>query len=958
MKLKFDAGLSYQLDAIQSVTDLFEGLPPITMQGSLNIHFARKQDELLQELGIGNHCLMCGDLLLNNLQSIQERNRLPKSSVIEKSNGTPHFSIEMETGTGKTYVYLRTIFELHRKHGFKKFVIVVPSVAVREGVLSSIALMRDHFDSLYDKIPFDHFVYSSNDLSRVRQFALNNSIQIMIINIQAFQKELNIINQEQDKMSGRRPIDYIEATSPIVIIDEPQSVDNTDKARQAITTLNPLFCLRYSATHLTPYNLLYKLDPIRAYDMRLVKRIEVDSVRADNNFNGVFLRIDKIGYAKGAKTPHAKATIFDDGSKEKKITLHQGTNVSAHTDRPGYDGYIVANISSEKGLERVEFSNGKIIPVKQEEGGMGDELLKAQIHRTIEEHFHKEYRLKDKGIKVLSLFFVDKVAHYRLYDDQGKAQKGKFAEWFEESYQKISQRPIYAGLIPFDVEKLHDGYFSADRKKNQIVDTNGSTKADDDTYKLIMKDKERLLSQEEPLRFIFTHSALKEGWDNPNIFQICSLRDMGVERERRQTLGRGLRLPVNQCGDRIHDDAINRLTVIASESFHDYAKGLQDDIENDLGIKFGRIEPTTFSSLFNGAISKEIWVVLENQGYIDQQGRITDKFTPEKPGFQLELPEALQHMSSNIIDELKRHIFKDRIVNARERRTLKYNKQIELNEDFKILWEKISKKTRYFVEFETRDLIRNAIAKICKMDSIRPVSILIDKTEIDINKAGVEGGRVLDSKTAMVTISYALPDILAFLQRETELTRGTLVEILKQSGRLQDFLVNPQAFMTQIAKLITRTLHETVSQGIKYEQIEDQCYEMRLFQHEEIVGYLNNLYEVQSEDNRTPYDCVPFDSELERQVAEGLDSNKRVKFFCKLPREFIVPTPLGNYNPDWAVSIEDDEKLYLIRETKSTHDASKRRETENLKTDCGKAHFEALGVNFKIATNIREMLDK
>ncbi len=958
MKLKFDAELPYQLEAIQSVIDLFEGLPSVMMQGSLDINFGRKNDIMFEELGIGNHCLMCGDLLLNNLQSVQERNRLPKSSTIEKSDGTPHFSIEMETGTGKTYVYLRTIFELHRKHGFKKFVIVVPSVAIREGVLSSIALMRDHFDSLYDKVPFDHFVYNSSDLSRVRQFALNNSIQIMIINIQAFQKELNIFNQEQDKMSGRRPRDYVEATSPIVIIDEPQSVDNTDKAKQAITTLKPLFCLRYSATHLSPYNLLYKLDPIRAYDMRLVKRIEVDSVRAEDNFNGVFLRIDKIGYAKGAKTPHAKATIFNDGSKEKKITLHQGTDVSTHSDRPGYEGYIVTNISAEKGFERVEFSNGKILHLKQEEGGMSDELQKAQIHRTIEEHFQKEIRLKEKGIKVLSLFFVDKVANYRLYDDQGAPQKGKFAEWFEESFKKISQRPIYAGLIPFDVDKLHNGYFSADRKRNQIVDTNGSTKADDDTYKLIMKDKERLLSQEEPLRFIFTHSALKEGWDNPNIFQICSLRDMGVERERRQTLGRGLRLPVNQCGDRIHDDAINRLTVIASEPFQDYAKGLQEDMENDLGIKFGRIETTTFSALFGGDNSNKIFAILAEQGYIDQQGRITDKFTPEKSGFRLELPEPLQEMSSTIIDEMKRHIFKDRVVNARERRTLIYNKQIELNEDFKVLWEKISKKTRYFIEFETLDLIRNAVAKIKKMDSIQPVKILIDKTEIDINKAGVEGGRVLDIKTEMVPITYSLPDVLAFLQRETELTRVTLVEILKRSGRLQDFLVNPQAFMTQIAKLITHTLHETVSQGIKYEQIKDQYYEMRLFQHGEIVGYLNNLYEVQSTDDRTPYDYVPFDSELERQIAEGLDSNQRVKFFCKLPRKFVVSTPLGDYNPDWAVAVEGDEKLYLIRETKSTHDTSKRRETENLKTDCGKAHFEALGVNFKIATNIREILQK
>lgn len=440
--------------------------------------------------------------------------------------------------------------------------------------------MKEHFKGLFDNIPFDHFVYSSADLSNVRQFAVSNEIQIMIINIQAFQKDagniedyatlteqvrkkLNVIHQEQDKMSGRRPIEYVQAASPIVIIDEPQSVDNTAKAKHAVKTLNPLFCLRYSATHINPYNLLYRLDPIRAYDMRLVKQIEVASIRTEDSFHEAFIRIDAIGYAKDAKVPHAKAVIHEDtpqGPKEKKITLKQGADVGRQTKRPGYDGYIVTNICAETGLEHVEFANGKVLELKQEEGGMSDELLKAQIQQAVEEHFKKEKRLNGRGIKVLSLFFIDKVANYRWYDDEGKVQKGKLAEWFEDAYREISGKPFYSGLIPFPMKDLHDGYFSVDKKRGKIValkDTNGSTKADDETYRLIMRDKERLLSPEEPLRFIFSHSALKEGWDNPNVFQICSFREMGTERERRQTLGRGLRLPVSTDGERVYDETIN-----------------------------------------------------------------------------------------------------------------------------------------------------------------------------------------------------------------------------------------------------------------------------------------------------------------------------------------------------------------------------------------------------------------
>ena len=533
MKLKFDSSLEYQLDAIASVVDLFEGLP--AKQGAFEVTLGTDQFMGTQqtELGIGHTLNLEPSQILKNLHGIQERNIIPKSrELVPKGDPYPfpNFSVEMETGTGKTYVYLRTIFELNRKFGFKKFIIVVPSVAIREGVLASVDLMRSHFEGLFDKVPFDHFVYNSKDLSKVRQFAVSNEIQIMVINIQAFQKDagdvedyskltdeqrkkLNVIHQEQDKMSGRRPIEFIKATNPIVIIDEPQSVDTTPKARRAIKTLNPLFALRYSATHVNPYNLLYKLDPIRAYDMRLVKQIEVSSIKAGDNFNDVFIRLDKIGYAKNAKTPHAKATVHEDtktGPKEKKITLKQGTDVAEQTNRPGYDGYIVTNICAEEGLEHVEFANGVTLTLLQEQGGMGEDILRTQIRQSVEEHFKKVRRFKDKGIKVLSLFFVDKVANYRQYDDDGNRQNGPFAEWFEEAYKEFSEKPLYKGLVPFSAEEVHDGYFSEDKKRGKVVglkDTSGSTQADDDTYHKIMRDKERLLSADEPLRFIFWQLA-------------------------------------------------------------------------------------------------------------------------------------------------------------------------------------------------------------------------------------------------------------------------------------------------------------------------------------------------------------------------------------------------------------------------------------------------------------------
>ncbi len=993
MKLKFDSTLSYQLEAIKSVTDLFEGQP--ARSSGFQIDFG-KGGSMYNDLGIGNDLALSGELILQNLHAVQSRNTVPKSRLLQEEGAAydfPNFSVEMETGTGKTYVYLRSIFELNKLYGFKKFIIVVPSVAIREGVTSSIKLMRDHFRGLYNNVAFDHFVYQSKDLSRVRQFAVNNEIQIMVINIQAFQKDagenvdyasltdeqkkrLNVIHQEQDRMSGRRPIEYVQATRPILIIDEPQSVDNTEKSQKAIRNLQPLFCLRYSATHSNPWNLLYQLDPVRAYDLRLVKQIEVIDASGTQDYNQTFVRLDAVGYwPKTAKIPQAKVTIFEDtpnGSREKQITIKHGANLASKTNRTDYEGYLVTNINAESDNEYVEFQNGIVVERFQESGGMADERIKSQIEQTVEAHFAKEKKLKGKGIKVLSLFFIDHVKSYRSYDDDGNPCKEKIAQWFEEAYTAIGSKSLYAGLIPYRAEEVHDGYFSADRKKGKIVDlldTSGSTAKDDETYELIMKDKERLLSPDVPLRFIFSHSALREGWDNPNVFQICTLREMGTDRERRQTIGRGLRLPVNQDGDRVYDDQINRLTVIANETFENFAKGLQSEIEAAIdpsgNFKFGRLPQLAFTPVLNTAgtgyltqeESHEIWQCVAEQGLIDSYGDITTAFTPAKADFTFTLPEKYAGLEDAVIGRIERFLPRDFVKNGRDRQKVSYNKQVKLNDDFKALWDKISQKTRYSVEFKTAELVTLAAGKVSSMAEIKPVLIEITKRDLAIKESGLEGGKITSSRTHLVHNEQPLPDILAFLQRETELTRGTLVEILKQSGRLKDFTLNPQSFMTETARMINRALHELIIDGIKYEPIKGQYYEMRLFEAEEIEEYLSRLYTIQSTDNRTPFNYIAYDSGTEEEVAKLLDADERVKFFCKLPRWFKVATPLGDYNPDWAVVVDDTQKLYLVRETKSTLDRDKRRSTENKKVDCGKAHFKALGVNFKDATTIYEVLN-
>ena len=576
MKIQFDPKQQYQLDAVAAVTDLFEGQP--LEKPDYSVIFQTMDTELFSgqarsELGVGNSLLLQAEQLRKNVRAVQLQNDIEvtdesaplESWALTKPDGAfdrhcYHYSIEMETGTGKTYVYLRTIFELSRRYGFKKFIIVVPSVAIREGVLKNIEITADHFRALYNNIEFEHFVYDARKVNMLRQFAVSNTIQILVINIDAFRKNFtgtdaenksNVIYKESDKLSGRQPIEFVQATRPIVIIDEPQSVDSTEKAQEAIKALNPLCTLRYSATHRNPYNLVYRLDPVRAFELRLVKQIVVASATAEGGMNDAYVAVGQIDNRNGIKAKLKIQVQTREGPKLKSVTVKNGDDLFIKSDeRACYqDGFVITEINAEPGMEFIQFNNGRVVNLGQEIGGVQEDLARIQIKQTVKRHLEKELQVRGRGLKVLTLFFIDKVANYRAQDASGGPAPGKFALAFEEAFRELAAMDRYRDLdcVKLPAEKVHNGYFAQD-KRGTFKDTRGDTQADDEVYNLIMKEKERLLSLDEPLRFIFSHSALREGWDNPNVFQICTLNETRSATKKRQEIGRGLRLPVDQSG--------------------------------------------------------------------------------------------------------------------------------------------------------------------------------------------------------------------------------------------------------------------------------------------------------------------------------------------------------------------------------------------------------------------------
>ena len=897
MKLKFDPNQQYQLDAINAVVNVFAGQPADSDNATRHMD-QDGQLSLEATIAKGNSLTLDVAQIIENTHKIQEKNGIEKSETNEGGFSSPmtfpleisekslnhgmNFSIEMETGTGKTYVYLRTIHELHQHYGWKKFIIVVPSVAIREGVLKNLAITREHFADLYSKPEMDYYVWDSKKTGQAREFATNDTLQIMVITIDSFAKAQNVMNRQSDY---GRPLDFIKATHPVVILDEPQNME-TDIRRNAIASLNPLCTLRYSATHKHLYNLLYRLTPVDAYDKGLVKKIEVHSVQSEDNYNDAYISV--LSLERQSKT-RSFAKIEVDASDEyglqrKIIKAFPGDDLEAKTGRSVYAGYYVESINH--GDDCVEFSNSKVVYVGQRDESLHDDIIKRQIELTIDDHFDKQRRL-GSSVKVLSLFFIDKVANYREYTANG-AQKGKFAKWFEEAYAKVASKPKYAGVMDnLSASEVHDGYFAAD-KSDQWKDSRdtkgegGRTKDDDTAYNLIMKDKERLLDAGEPLRFIFSHSALREGWDNPNVFQICTLNETSSQMKKRQEIGRGLRLPVNIDGQRVYDDSVNILTVIANESYAEFSRKLQTEIEEETGIRFG-----------------------------------------------------------------------GRIKNRDSRRVVKFQKSQALDPAFKELWGKIKHKTTYRVAINTEKLVTEAANELAQVTISKP-NIAETKTLIDSmgNDNGFMVRETGSNAYAVRQTEVKIPNLLADIQRQTQMTRRVIFEVLDQAGMFEQVFINPQQVIDETARAINRVKQRLAVDGVKYHRT-GEYYDMTLFDNDELQTYLYDAAMKSGaiavgDQAKTIYDYVAVDSEVECEFMQSLEDNTDVKFYIKLPSWFKIDTPVGKYNPDWAVAFDGDERIYFVAETKGSDDIHDNHLSSNErgKITAARQHFAEIDVPY------------
>ncbi|MFC3439997.1 type III restriction-modification system endonuclease [Sphingobium rhizovicinum] len=991
MKLHFDPDLDYQHAAIKAVCDLFRGQEinrtefTVTRQATNNA-----QQELgLGEnaLGIGNRLTLLDEEIFSNLNAIQLRNGLPPSAGLTSGD----FTVEMETGTGKTYVYLRTIFELNKHFGFTKFVIVVPSVAIKEGVYKTIHITEEHFKGLYSGQPFDYFLYDSSKLGQVRNFATSPTIQIMVVTVGAInKKDVNNLYKDSEKTGGEAPIDLIRATRPIIIVDEPQSVDGglDGRGKQALGEMHPLCTLRYSATHAEKHHMVYRLDAVDAYERKLVKQIEVASLEIEGGHNQAYLRFLSASNVRGAVTARVEIDLLHGGQvRRKEITVQDGDDLEDRTGRAIYKGCRVGEIrvaGAQSLLEVKTAGSESFLAAGQAIGDADpDAVRRLMIRRTITEHLEKERRLAPLGIKVLSLFFIDAVEHYRSYGEDGNTVKGKYATIFEEEYRRAARLPEFASLfrevdLATEAEDVHDGYFSIDKNKrwtNTAENNQAGRDSAERAYNLIMKDKEKLLSFDTKLKFIFSHSALKEGWDNPNVFQICALREIGTERERRQTIGRGLRLCVDQKGERVRGFEINTLTVIAKESYEAFAENLQKEFEADTGIRFGIIEKHQFAAIpvlqEDGTLtmlgfeeSAAIHEYLKKANFIDAKGKVQDKLRMALKDGSLTVSDKHAAHLPQIKEVLRKIAGKLDIKNADGRKTVRVRKEILHSAEFQALWDRIKHRTTYRVHFDNARLIEDCTKAIASAPPITKAKAVIRKAGLAIGQGGVTATETATSgPMAIEEGDIMLPDILTDLQDRTQLTRRSLATILTGSDRLDDFKRNPQAFIELAADSINRAKRLALVDGIKYQRIgDDHFYAQQLFEQEELTGYLKNMLH---NTQKSVFEHVIHDSGgVERSFAEQLEKNEAVKVFAKLPGWFKIPTPLGAYNPDWAVLVQggETEHLYFVVETKGSLFADDLRDKEAAKIACGKAHFKALAVSknparYVNATKIGDLME-
>jgi type III restriction enzyme len=906
MKFQFESNQQYQLDAIQSVVDVFTG--QLKMDGSVVIGGQSALDLEGQQLRLEatsarrNVLSITSDQIIENVHRIQEQQEIAKSEIIEIGGTTfplsfpvyfdstsrdfahgMNFSVEMETGTGKTYVYLRTIHELHENYGWKKFIVVVPSVAIREGVLKNLEVTKEHFAELYNKPEMNYYVWDSKKTGLAREFATNDTLQIMVITIDSLAGDTRIMNKESDY---GRPLDFIKATNPVVIMDEPQNME-TDIRKMAIERLNPLCTLRYSATHKHPYNMLYRMTPVDAYDKGLVKKIEVHSVLSEDSYNDAYIHVLSLE-RKNKTSSYAKVEVDkgdERGLQRQVINVAPGDDLAQRTGRSIYEGYYVEAINHAENC--LEFSNGKVLYVGKRNESLHEEILKRQIELTIEDHFEKQQKLASENIKVLSLFFIDKVANYREYNENGYT-KGKFAKWFEEAFAKVAARPRYAGVLgDLTAEQVHDGYFAADKSghwkdSKDAKGEGGKTKDDDTTYNKIMREKEKLLDMNEPLQFIFSHSALREGWDNPNVFNICTLNESSSEMKKRQEIGRGLRLPVNADGERVRDEGINVLTVIANQSYIDFSRKLQTEIEDETGIAFG-------------------------------EGRIKKR---------------------------------------EDRKAVQFRKSAALDPAFKELWEKIKYKTTYRVNIEVDQLIVETVKQLQDVAITRP-QVVDTRHTIETMSDGVMKAREsFGANRAVRQTNVRVPNLLEAIQTRTYMTRKLIFDVLDQASMFEYVTTNPQQVIDEVSWAINRVKHQLAVDGIKYERTGEE-YDMRLFENKELESYLYNAMStsgaIEVEDaEKTTHDYVVVDSKVEYDFMRSLEQTESVKFYVKLPSWFKIDTPLGSYNPDWAIVFHDDERIYFVAETKDTNDINdpSLRGPELGKIKSAKIHFEEIGVPY------------
>ena len=946
-------------------------------------------------------------LILEHINTIQRANQIKPSARLE---GRFNLTIEMETGVGKTYTYIKTMYELNRAYGWSKFIVVVPSIAIREGVYKSFQMTQEHFAEEYGK-KIRFFIYNSTQLTEIDRFASDNSINVMIINSQAFNakgKDARRIYMKLDEFRSRRPIDIIAKTNPIVIIDEPQSVEGK-QTKENLKQFNPLMTLRYSATHKSDsiYNMIYRLDAMEAYNKRLVKKIAVKGItESGSTATESYIYLESINLSKAAPT----ATIQFDmkgatGIRKITRTVSEGYNLydnSGHMEEYK-QGFVVSRIDGRD--DSVEFINGIKLYAGDVIGKVSeDQLRRIQIRETILSHIQRERELFYKGIKVLSLFFIDEVAKYKQYDAAGQPMNGIYAEMFEEEYKDIiSNLQIgmgeddymkYLSAIPAD--KTHAGYFSID-KKGRMIDSKiarkETTTDDVDAYDLIMKNKELLLDRnpkKSPVRFIFSHSALREGWDNPNVFQICTLKQSSSDVRKRQEVGRGLRLCVNQEGERMDTNVlgndvhnVNILTVIASESYDSFAKGLQNEIAEAVADR-----PTTVTAeLFIGKVIKDengneqivdgdtgraIHFDLIVNGYIDKKGVLTDKYYEDKANGELKVAEEVADSAASVI-EIIDSIYDSRAMQPENARS--NNVELEVDEsklampEFKALWEKINAKSVYVVDFDTEELIRKSIDSL---DSKLRVSKIYFKVEtgameqIKSKEDLVNGASFVKEESAsygnvVAASSNIKYDLIGKLVDETGLTRKAVIQILQgiQPETFNQFKNNPEEFIIKAAALINDEKATAIIEHITYDVMDDK-YGTDVFTDPTIKGRLGvNAMKAK----KHLYDHIVYDSSNEQAFATELDTNTNVAVYVKLPDGFYISTPVGHYNPDWAIAFYEGtvKHIYFVAETKGSMNSMQLRLIEESKIHCAREHFKAISngeVIYDVVDSYQALLDK